>query len=164
MKYFLIMFCLLLPSLLLAHGKEEHSEKQPKKMMSMHNNEQQMKQMHSNVNLEYKKYVRPTFQTKCFDCHGEVEKYPWYIKLPGIKQFMEYDIRESKKHLDMTNDFPFGGHGEPLNDIESIRKAVEEGTMPPLRYRLAHWDSRLNKEEKKVLKEWIDSAKKLLTK
>ena len=48
--------------------------------------------------------------------------------------------------------------------VVAVAKAVEEGSMPPLRYRLAHWDSRLNKEEKKVLKEWIDSAKKLLTK
>ena len=161
MKYATILICVLTPFLVFAHGKEDHADEQ-KKMPSMHDNQQQMMSMHNNINQEYQKYVKPIFKTKCFDCHGVVDKYPWYIKLPGIKQLMEYDIREAKKHLDMTKDYPFGGHGEPIDDLKSIRKAVADGTMPPLRYRVAHWDSRLNKEEKVVLKNWIDSALKIL--
>ena len=161
MKYRLLLVLISVPILVFAHGKEDHSD-EPKKTMTTEDRPQRMMQTHSNINREYQRYVKPIFKTKCFDCHGMVDEYPWYYKVPGIKQIMDYDIREAKEHLDMTNDFPFGGHGEPLNDLKSIRKAIEEGTMPPLRYRVANWDSRLNKEEKKVLEKWIDAAERMI--
>ena len=110
------------------------------------------------INADYVSEVKPIFQKSCFDCHSSATSYPWYAKLPGAKQLIESDIRESKEHLDFSNDFPFGGHGEPAEDLVAIRKSVDEGTMPPFRYRILHSSSKLTEDEKSKVRAWIDSS------
>ena len=71
-------------------------------------------------------------------------------------------MKEAKKHLDMSKDFPFLSHETPLKDLESLKEVIEESDMPPFQYVLGHWDSRLTKEEEKKLYQWVeDSLKKL---
>jgi len=158
MKIILIVIYLLIPLILLAHGKQDHSADQEKKK-APRRPEAVIGDLQRMINQQYRQSVKPIFKAKCFDCHGQVDKYPWYFRVPGIKQIMEYDIREAKKHIDMSNDFPFGGHGAPLRDLESIRSTLKKGSMPPLRYLLIHWDSRLTQDEINTIAQWIDKAK-----
>lgn len=113
----------------------------------------------SEINASYLQSVKPIFKVSCFNCHSSQTEYPWYAKLPGAKQLIESDIRESKEHLDITNDFPFGGHGDgPADDLQAIRDAVVNSDMPPFRYWMMHPSSRLNAEEKKTVTDWIDQS------
>ena len=114
------------------------------------------------INEEYLVNVKPIFEKKCFDCHGSTTKYPWYYKVPGAKQLIEHDISESKEHLDMSNDFPFKGHGEPKDDLEAIKKSVQNKSMPPFRYRILHGDSALSEEEVKIVDAWVSRGVQLL--
>lgn len=114
------------------------------------------------INEEYIAQVKPIFQVSCMNCHSSNTKYPWYHILPGAKQLIDYDVRESKVHLDMTNDFPFGGHGSPVEDLEAIKKAINDKTMPPLRYRVLHWSSALKPEEVKTIRAWIEKSLQVL--
>jgi hypothetical protein len=66
------------------------------------------------------------------------------------------DIKEGRKHLDMTDGFPFGGHGGPANDLEAIREELEEGEMPLLSYRMMHWGAKPSAAEKDSIYSWID--------
>ena len=66
------------------------------------------------INSLYIKNIRPVFQRKCFDCHSNNTRYPWYSNLPLVKDLINDDITEAKKHMDMSNDFPFQGHGSPF--------------------------------------------------
>jgi hypothetical protein len=75
---------------------------------------------------------------------------------------IENDIAEAKKHLDMINDFPFGGHGTPFDDLKSLATTVLDDSMPPMMYKIAHEGSSLNNDEKLKILFWIDSSKKLL--
>ncbi len=114
------------------------------------------------INEDYLKTVKPIFQISCFNCHSSHTKYPWYHFLPGIKKLIDSDISESKKHLDMTNDFPFQGHGSPEKDLEAIGNVVNKGTMPPFRYRMMHWGSGLSKEEREIIMKWIKGSQQKL--
>ena len=116
----------------------------------------------SRMNQLYKKEIKAIFQKKCFDCHSGQTKFPWYFKLPVVRQWMEKDIKEGLKHLDLSNDFPFGGHGTPIEDLEAIRKTVREKTMPPLRYMLTHRHSSLTDQEEKAILEWIATSLNLI--
>lgn len=49
------------------------------------------------INQEYLKTVKPIFQKSCFDCHGNTTVYPWYYKVPGVKQLIDNDIDEVKQ-------------------------------------------------------------------
>ncbi len=110
------------------------------------------------INKQYVEEVRPIFRAKCFDCHSTETHYPWYYKLPGVRQLLDHDIREGKKHLDMTGGFPFKGHHTVKDQLKSIEKSVREGTMPLWRYRLLHWNARLTEEEKGVILQWVEDS------
>jgi len=110
------------------------------------------------INEKYLEKVKPIFSQKCLSCHGELSAYPWYYAVPGVKQLLDYDIRTAQKHMDMKNDFPFGGHGSPLDDLEALKKSVQKNTMPPLRYKMLHWSSSLTEAEKEIVLGWIDKS------
>ena len=71
-------------------------------------------------------------------------------------------MREAKKHMDMSNDFPFGGHGSPVDDLNALTKTIEKDDMPPMKYRVMHWDSKLTDDEIKVINNWIKESQKVL--
>ncbi len=164
----LVFILVFVPFFVFGHEKEDHSKQMQSGdpgMMSEHSDMQE--QMGSNqiymhlekINTNYRLRVRSIIVKKCFDCHGILEKMPWYYAIPGIKQIIDYDIKEAKKHLNMSHDFPFEGHGTPLTDLEAMKRvAVEEG-MPPFRYWIVQPGSRLTKEDKDVIINWVDESK-----
>lgn len=116
------------------------------------------------INHDYLKNIKPIFQAKCFNCHSNNTSFPFYYKIPGIKSMIDKDIKEAKKHIDFSDNFPFISHETPINDLKSLKKIAREGGMPPLKYIVAHWDSKLTKEEKKALLDWTKKAIDSLTK
>jgi hypothetical protein len=114
------------------------------------------------INELYKRNVKKIFSNKCLSCHGVNNSPPWYYHIPGAKQLMDSDMTEAKKHMDMTFDFPFKGHGSPIDDLNSLQKTVREGSMPPLKYRFMHWDSELTAKDIKDINNWINKSKLIL--
>lgn len=114
------------------------------------------------INKNYLNSVKAIFKRSCFDCHSSTTNFPWYSNLPGAKQLIQSDIKEAKAHMDKSEDFPFKGHGSPKEDLEAIKKAVVDGSMPPFRYRVMHPGSKLSADEIKAIQEWVDSSLKLL--
>lgn len=114
------------------------------------------------ITITYDRDVKSIFGAKCFDCHSRYTRYPWYHHLPLVKNLIDADIREALKHLDMSDGFPFKSHGIPEGDLQDIRDEVEDGGMPPWNYRLMHWGSGLNAEEKRKVLDWIDEGLKTL--
>ena len=134
-----------------AHSGETHVES------SVVKNEKAYAQAkaYTQAKMEYDKRIKPIFQEKCYDCHGSGNKLPWYANWPLISRLIQSDIKNAKEHIDMTKGFPFAGHGTNLGDLEALLKSVEKGDMPPLRYRIMHWDTDLTEEEVRVVKHWI---------
>lgn len=114
------------------------------------------------INAGYLERVKPIFQKKCFDCHSDQTHYPWYANSPLVKGMIQADIQEARKHLDFSHDFPFQGHGAPKEDLEEVLESVTTGDMPPLKYRLLHWRSKVTQEEIQVIRDWVTDGKKLL--
>lgn len=142
-----------------AHEKHQHTtHANPNQKAAQPNTAGTFKRIDDAYSLR----VRPIFEKSCFDCHSSNTRYPWYFRLPGVKQLIESDTQEARKHLDMTSGFPFQGHGTPIEDLEAIQKSIREGTMPPMRYWLLHWSSRLNGSEKQVVDQWTEESLKAL--
>lgn len=116
------------------------------------------KEIFTQVNARYELNVKPIFKNKCMNCHSSSTVYPFYYKIPGIKQLIDDDIAESKEHINMDKGFPFGGHGTPQEDLEALKKVIEENSMPPLRYKLMHWGSSLSNEEKNKILKWVNKS------
>lgn len=134
-----------------AHGAHHHENGAPSYNLSV-----------SQINDLYVRSVRPIFQAKCFDCHSDRTVYPPYYKIPGVKWWIDDDIKEAREHIDMSHDFPFGGHGTPLDDLQAMRDVIRNGTMPPWLYRLAHRESRLTDDDRRIILQWIADAEALI--
>lgn len=114
------------------------------------------------INADYQVAVKPIFQAKCWDCHSAHTRYPFYYRIPGVRWLIDRDIRQARKHLDMSQDFPFQSHAGPEKDLDAIRGVVKDDEMPPLDYRLRHWGSGLSQSEKAIILRWIEESGKIL--
>lgn len=148
-----LLLILLVPHSLLAHKDHPHEDKPTAEVE---------KKVPPEIISVYDKNVAPIFKASCFDCHSANTKYPWYSKMPFAKGLIEQDVTEAREHMDMTDGFPFKGHGEVQEDLEAIRDSVTSGEMPPLRYRALHWGSGLNSDEQKLVLDWVEKSLAML--
>lgn len=153
-KYFLFLF--LFSIIVFGHGDEDHSES--KKVDSEIASSVPSKEVLIEINELYKADVKPIFAKKCLACHGVNNNKPWYYVIPGAKHLMDYDMEEAKEHMDMSDDFPFAGHGGPIKDLKELKKTIQKGSMPPLQYKVIHWKSSLTPSEVEMIKNWIDKS------
>ena len=145
------------------HGDEDHSKKEAS-LKSQHESIEKSISNKGNqevlriINTEYINTVKPIFKRSCFDCHSSKTTYPWYYKIPGVKQLIDSDVREAKSHLDFSKDFPFISHDTPKNDLKSISKSILDEKMPPKNYLWLHSDAKLNKEEIEEINKWARNS------
>lgn len=150
------LYIFLIPIVLLAHGGEKHEQKteSPKILIATDNS----KAIYAEINNSYLKEIKPIFETKCFDCHSNKTKYPWYFKLPIISSVIEKDIKKAKEHLDFSEDFPFISHETPKKDLVSILETAERKSMPPFQYRIMHNGSKITDSDIDTIKAWVENS------
>lgn len=115
-----------------------------------------------NINDQYLQTVKPIFEAKCLMCHGQAERLPLYALVPPASLLLKRDMREAKKHMNMTDDFPFEGHGSAVDDLEAIQKVVETNSMPPWQYKLMHWRSSPTNRERQAILGWVQESQRKL--
>jgi hypothetical protein len=159
---FLVVFFTIVITIF-SHGDEKHDKDKEESNLII-NSDSQNNIVDSIYIIINEKMVslEPVFKRACYDCHSNQTVYPWYYKLPIIKGIIDEDIIEAKKHLDMTSGFPFKGHGKPVDDLLAIRNVILNKDMPPLRYRLLHWDAKPTDVESDSIINWIDFGLKEL--
>lgn len=145
------------PSLAFAHKGHEHSVSEKPVVR-----EEKKDDTILSIRERYLKDIEPIFRRSCGDCHSDKTNFPWYAGLPFIKGLIQSDIREARKHIDISGGFPFQSHGSPKEDLKAIQDSIEAEEMPPLSYRLMHRDAHLSKEDEEKVKIWVkDSLEKL---
>lgn len=102
--------------------------------------------------------LKPIFEKSCFDCHSTLGKYPWYHKVPGIRQLIDSDIKAGREHLELSNGFPFGGKGSLPEFLGDMKSEIAEGAMPLFLYRMMHWGTGLSGARRDSVISWLDSA------
>jgi cytochrome c len=84
--------------------------------------------------------------SKCADCHSNETRWPVYARLAPGSWLMELDIVRAREKMDLSR-----WEQIPADQQEVLMaKIVEEarsGDMPPLQYRLLHWDAKLSKAD-----------------
>ena len=88
--------------------------------------------------------------SKCADCHSNATRWPVYARVAPGSWLIESDIVEARKKMDLSR-----WEQMPLETQEVLAaKIVQEaksGDMPPLQYRLLHWDAKLSKGDVQTL-------------
>ena len=165
---FLVLGLLLLVPMVstFSNGEKKHDDFKNDKKETADTNRSDSAQIYQDsvyatINNNYQT-VRHIFRKSCFDCHSDATKYPWYHVLPFIGGMIDDDIKEAKEHLDLSNDFPFGGRATQIERLREIREEIADGDMPILSYRFMHWGLLIEGKKQDSVFLWIDESIRLL--
>lgn len=133
------------------HKVETHDEK-------LRDAPSELQAVYYQIDQSYQKQVAAIFKSKCMNCHSSNTDYPFYYSWPLAYQLIQHDVLEANEHIGMDQGFPFAGHGTPREDLKAIREEIDEGDMPPLRYKILHWSSGITKKEKSAILAWVKES------
>lgn len=155
-----LSFFILHAPTLFAHGGAHDHDPKVKALPAETKNEGLKADTLHTMHDEYVQVIEPIFRKKCYDCHSDRTEYPWYYKIPGLKQWIDSDIKEAREHLDMSGGFPFTSKHSIDHDLEEIGEELEEGGMPPKVYVFVHAEAKLSESDKKVVLDWVERSRK----
>ncbi len=114
-----------------------------------------------NVALD-KKPVAVLESAGCIMCHSKNAKPPFYAHIPLAGGLIKNDMSEGLKHFDIAPTIDEIKSGKNVNEtaLAKIEHAVNDGSMPPLRFTIVHWTAELNSAKKTVLLNWIAAERK----
>jgi cytochrome c len=97
--------------------------------------------------------VRDVLITKCADCHSAETRAPIYGRFAPISWLMERDIVKARKAMDLSlwEQYSAGKQETLQSEIVSQTKAH---TMPPVQYRVIHWNATITKTDITALTDW----------
>jgi cytochrome c len=87
---------------------------------------------------------------KCADCHSSETRWPVYARIAPGSWLIERDIVEARKKMDLSRWEQMPADQQEVLAAKIVQEA-KSGDMPPLQYRLLHWDAKLSKGEVQTL-------------
>jgi hypothetical protein len=100
--------------------------------------------------------VRAILAQACYDCHSNRTVWPWYSRIAPISWLVAADVSEARGKLNFSTWNHYSGDTQRWLRGE-VWEEVSAGTMPPLRYRLAHRSAILSDQDRRTLRTWADS-------
>jgi cytochrome c len=88
--------------------------------------------------------------TKCADCHSSETRWPVYARIAPGSWLIERDIVEARKKMDLSRWEQMPADQQDVLMAKIVEEA-KSGDMPPLQYRLLHWDAQLSKTDVQAL-------------
>jgi hypothetical protein len=100
--------------------------------------------------------VHEILTQKCYDCHSNNTRYPWYIYIQPVGWWMAAHIKEGKEHLNFS-EFKTYSTKKANDKLEELSEAVTEGWMPLESYVWMHRDTKITPEDSQKINTWIQS-------
>jgi len=88
--------------------------------------------------------------SKCADCHSSETRWPVYARIAPGSWLIERDIVEARKKMDLSRWEQIPADQQEVL-MAKIFEEAKSGDMPPLQYRLLHWDAKLSKGDVQTL-------------
>lgn len=106
--------------------------------------------------------VYALLKNTCFDCHSNNTSYPWYSNIQPIGWILTKDIKDGKAKLNFS-EFGSISPRRQMSKLQNVENRIKDGTMPLPVYQFMHPGARLTEEEKRLLIEWIQNTKDMIT-
>ena len=87
---------------------------------------------------------------KCADCHSSETRWPAYARIAPGSWLIERDIVEARKKMDLSHWEQMPADKQQVLTAKIFEEA-KSGDMPPLQYRLLHWNAQLSKTDVQAL-------------
>lgn len=105
--------------------------------------------------------VEQILRRSCYDCHSNHTDYPWYANVQPFGWWLEWHVRDGKKHLNFS-EFAVYATKRADHKLEEVAEEVRERHMPLRSYLWVRPAARLSDEEVKTLAEWAAHARRAL--
>jgi hypothetical protein len=93
---------------------------------------------------------------KCYDCHSNNTRYPWYFNVQPIGWWLAAHVHEGKEHLDFSA-FKNYTPSRAAHKLEELGEVTEERSMPIKAYTMFHEGTELTDADEKAIMTWLDS-------
>ncbi|HEX4581189.1 MAG TPA: heme-binding domain-containing protein [Acidobacteriaceae bacterium] len=97
--------------------------------------------------------VRAILNEKCADCHSAQTRAPMYARFAPASWWMERDIVEAREAMNLSLWGRYSAEQQEALAAEIVIRAKSR-TMPPVEYRLAHWNARMTDMDVQALTQW----------
>jgi cytochrome c len=111
---------------------------------------------HSSVPAE----VRATLVAKCADCHSMQVRAPFYGRFAPASWLMERDIVEGRKKMNLSLWDIYSADQRQSLEAKIVQEAKAHA-MPPLPYRMIHWNARITEADVRNFTQWTREAPSL---
>jgi len=102
--------------------------------------------------------IQKLIKNSCYDCHSNNTSYPWYSKIQPGAWFMERHINHGKSELNL-NEFGLYSARKRKAKIKSAIRQIDGNNMPLFSYSILHPNSRLSKDDKEKLTDWLNHVR-----
>ncbi len=82
----------------------------------------------------------------CYDCHSNETEWPPYAYVAPMSWLVRRDVEAGRDALNLSELDRGGGE-----ELDEAAEQIEEGSMPPRQYELAHPGARLSDAERRLL-------------
>ncbi|MCH6259249.1 heme-binding domain-containing protein [Puniceicoccaceae bacterium K14] len=99
------------------------------------------------------KAVKGVMQLKCYECHSNETKWPWYSYISPISWYIADHVIEGREELNFSK---WGEYSKKsrTRKMEEIYDEVADGYMPLESYLITHPGHVVTEEELDIIEEW----------
>jgi hypothetical protein len=109
---------------------------------------------------EIPKEVHATLIEKCYDCHSNNTRYPWYFNIQPIGWWLAAHVHDGKENINFS-EFRNYTPKKEQRALEELEEVVEEGSMPLKAYVTFHPGSEITPDDKKAILNWLANLKRI---
>jgi cytochrome c len=94
--------------------------------------------------------MRATLITKCADCHSMQLRAPLYGRFAPMSWLMERDIVEGRKKMNLSLWDIYSADRRQTLEAKIVQQ-TKAHAMPPLSYRMIHWNARITAVQRRAV-------------
>ena len=98
--------------------------------------------------------TRELAKRACFDCHSNETRWPWYADVAPFSWVVQFDVESARNIIN------FSEWNRPFPLAEYAGNSVRVGSMPTFKYRMAHPEADLTRDETEELARGLDATLK----
>jgi hypothetical protein len=98
--------------------------------------------------------LHKTFVNKCYDCHSNNTRYPWYSNIQPIGWWLAAHVHDGKEELNFA-EFKTYNEKRKAHKMEELQEVAEDRSMPLKAYTMFHKNAELTENDEQMIKDWI---------
>lgn len=101
--------------------------------------------------------LHTTLVNKCYDCHSNNTRYPWYAHVQPIGWWLAAHVHDGKEELNFS-EFRQYSPSAAEHKLEELMEVAEHRAMPLKSYLLLHREAELTDRDVEMITAWVKAT------